>query len=138
MWIPHIVYPDHERVESWDGMGWAFLQPKEPRLKGKIVFLTDGDVVSYAESFMGYIEGFKLAEIVGSPTAGTNGDVNPIDLPGGYTFTWTGLKVTKFDGSQHHLIGIQPTVPLARTLKAVLEGRDEFVEKAVELINRSR
>ena len=138
MWIPRIVYPDHERVESWDGTGWAFLQPKEPHLKGKIVFLIDGDVVSYAESFMGYIEGFKLAEIVGSPTAGTNGDVNPIELPGGYTFFWTGLRVTKFDGSQHHLIGIQPTVPLERTLKAVLEGRDEFVEKAVELINRSR
>ncbi len=134
MWIPRIVYPDHERVEGWDGMGWAFLKPQEPHLKGKIVFLTDGDVGSYAESFMSYIEGFKLAEIVGGPTGGFNGDVNPIDLPGGYTFTWTGLKVTKFDGSQHHLIGIQPTVPLQRTLQAVREGRDEYIEKAVELI----
>jgi hypothetical protein len=134
MWIPRIDYPDHERIAGWDGTGWGFLQPKEPHIDGKVVFLTDGRAVSYAESFMGYIEGFKLAEIVGGPTAGTNGDMNPIDLPGGFRFFWTGMKVTKFDGSQHHLIGIQPTVPLERTLAALHEGRDEYIEKALELI----
>ena len=56
---------------------------------------------------------------------------------GGYRFFWTGMKVLKHDGSQHHLIGIRPTVPLERTLKTVLEGRDELVEKALELINRN-
>jgi C-terminal processing protease CtpA/Prc len=137
MWVPRITYPDRERIAGWNGFGWASLQPKEPHISGKVVFLTDGEAVSYAESFMGYIEGFKLAEIVGGPTAGTNGNINPIDLPGGYSFWWTGMKVTKFDGSQHHLIGIQPTVPLERTLKAVHEGRDEYIEKAVELIRGS-
>ena len=134
MWIPRIAYPDHELVAGWDGIGWGLLQPKEPRVGGKVVFLTDGTAGSYAESFMGHIEGFKLAEIVGGPTAGTNGNINPIDLPGGYTFWWTGMKVTKFDGSQHHLIGIQPTVPLERTLAAVREGRDEYIEKALQII----
>ncbi|MCX6842520.1 MAG: S41 family peptidase [candidate division WOR-3 bacterium] len=134
MWIPRITYPDHERIVGWDGIGWTSLQPKKPHITGKVVFLTDGEAASYAESFMGYIDGFKLAEIVGGPTAGTNGNINPIDLPGGYTFWWTGMKVTKFDGSQHHLIGIQPTVPLERTLAAVREGRDEYIEKALELI----
>jgi C-terminal processing protease CtpA/Prc len=134
MFIPRIAYPDRERIAGWDGVGWSYLQPKQPHIDGKVVFLTNGLAISYAESFMGYIEGFKLAEIVGEPTAGTNGNVNPLMLPGGFYFIWTGMKVTKFDGSQHHLIGIQPTVPLERTLKAVREGRDEYIEKAVELI----
>jgi hypothetical protein len=30
---------------------------------------------------MGIIEAYKLAEIVGEPTAGTNGDINPFALP---------------------------------------------------------
>jgi C-terminal processing protease CtpA/Prc len=137
MWVPRIAYPDHENVTGWDGFGWAYLQPKEPHIVGKVVFLTDGSAVSYAESFLSHIEGFKLAEIVGGPTAGTNGNINPISLPGGFEFTWTGMKVTKFDGSQHHLIGIQPTVPLERTLKAGREGRDEYIEKALELIRGS-
>ncbi len=134
MWTPQIVYPDRERIAGWDGMGWSSLEPKQPHINGKVVFLTNATAVSYAESFMGYIEGFKLAEIVGEPTAGTNGNVNPIALPGGYRFFWTGMKVTKFDGSQHHLIGIQPTIPLERTLNAVREGRDEYIEQAVEVI----
>lgn len=134
MHIPKIVYPDRERIAGWNKYGWQYLQPKMPRIAGKVVFLTDGTAISYAESFLGYIEGFKLAEIVGQPTAGTNGNVNPIRLPGGYVFNWTGMKVLKHDGSQHHLVGIQPTVPLERTLAAVRAGRDEYIEQALRII----
>ncbi len=85
---------------------------------------------------MGIIEHYQLAEIVGEPTAGTNGTVNSFTLPGNYQIRWTGMKVLKHDESQHHLIGIQPTVPVSRTLKGVSEGRDEVLEKALGLIER--
>ena len=133
MQIPQIVYPDRERIWGWAKFSWH-VKPAQPHIKGKVVFLTSSDAVSYAESFMGLIEGYKLGEIVGQPTAGTNGNINPFSLPGGYSFMWTGMKVLKHDGSQHHLIGVQPTVPLERTLKALRESRDEYIEKAVELI----
>jgi C-terminal processing protease CtpA/Prc len=83
---------------------------------------------------LSFIEHYKLGEIVGQPTAGTNGNVNPFDIPGGCRISWTGMKVLKHDGSQHHLIGIQPTVPVIRTLQGVVQGRDEFFERAVELV----
>jgi len=57
-------------------------------------------------------------------------------LPGGYSVSWTGMKVVKHDGSQHHTIGILPTVPCRRTLAGVAAGRDELLEKALELINK--
>jgi len=110
--------------------------PKKPQIRAKVLFLTDGRAISYAESFMSFIEHHKLGEIVGQSTAGTNGNVNPFVLPGGFRVTWTGMKVLKHDGSQHHLIGIQPTVPMKRTIKGVIVGRDEFIEKALEIINR--
>jgi hypothetical protein len=44
------------------------------------------------------------------------------------------MKVLKHDGSQHHGIGIRPTVPAARTLKGVTEGRDEVLEKALQIV----
>ena len=134
--VPLITYPDHRRVEGYDTSGRWTLQPKAPRLRGKLVFLTDGRAISYAESVMGIIEAYRLAEIVGETTAGTNGNVNSIDLPGGFSLRYTGMKVLKHDGSQHHLVGIRPTVPVERTLKGVLEGRDEFLEKALEIIRR--
>jgi len=50
----------------------------------------------------------KLAEIVGSPTAGANGNVSPFSVPGGITISWTGMRVLKHDGRQHHTIGVTP------------------------------
>jgi hypothetical protein len=53
-------------------------------------------------------------EIVGGPTAGTNGNTNPFGA-GRLPDYLTGMKVLKHDGSQHHGVGIGATVPASRT-----------------------
>jgi C-terminal processing protease CtpA/Prc len=135
MQIPLVIYPDQENLVGYRKLGWR-LAAKQPRIEGKAAFIIYGGCISYAESFMSFIEHYKLAEIVGQPTAGTNGNINPIDLPGGFRVIWTGMRVLKHDGSQHHLIGIQPTVPVNRTIRGVAEGRDEFLEKAIEIVKQ--
>ena len=137
MRVPKIIYPDHVQPSGYNEVGWG-MQPLEPHIDAIVVFITDGRAISYAESVMGFIEGYRLAEIVGQPTAGTNGNVNPMVLPGGFQINWTGMKVVKHDGSQHHLVGIQPTVPVERTVQGVREGRDEFLEKALEVVKRGQ
>jgi len=134
--IPIITKPDHLNIPEYDTPGRWDLKPIAPRLKAKIAFLTDGRAISYAESYMGIIEAYKLAEIVGEPTAGTNGNVNPFVLPGNYTVVWTGMKVLKHDGSQHHGIGIQPTEPVSRTIKGVRDKRDEQLERAITVVSQ--
>jgi hypothetical protein len=135
MWmrIPKTLYPDRHGV-TYENRGW-FMKPREPHIQGKVVFLTDGSAISYAESFMSFIKHYKLAVIVGQPTAGANGNVNFLKLPAGFQINFTGMKVVQHDGSQHHLIGIQPTVTVRRTLQGILAGRDEFLEKALEIIH---
>ncbi len=113
--------------------GWD-VQPEAPYFSAKRVFLTDGRAISYAETVMGIVEHFKLGEIVGGPTAGTNGNVNPFRLPGGYTVAWTGMKVLKHDGSQHHGIGILPTVPVSRTRQGVADGKDELLLRGLAVV----
>lgn len=132
--VPRVSRPDREGM-TFDFSNWD-VKPASPRLKAKVAFLTDSRAISYAETFMGIAEHYKLGAIVGEPTAGTNGNVNPFTLPGGYTISWTGMQVLKHDGSQHHGIGIVPTVPVSRTLKGVTEGRDELLEKAIEIVSR--
>jgi C-terminal processing protease CtpA/Prc len=132
MKVPLIVLPDREGW-TFDEMGWN-LTTAEPHIGGRVAFLTDGRAISYAESFMSFVEYYKLGEIVGEPTAGANGNVNPFTLPGGYSVSWTGMKVVKHDGSRHHTIGILPTVPCRRTIAGVAAGRDELLEKALEVI----
>jgi hypothetical protein len=136
MRTPRTIYPDRENPAGYMSHGWH-MPVKKPHIKGKVVFITDGRTISYAESYMGFIEHYKLADIVGQPTAGTNGNVNAFSLPGDFRITWTGMKVVKHDGSQHHLVGILPTVPVERTIEGIREGRDEFLEKALEIIRKS-
>ncbi|HZL84288.1 MAG TPA: S41 family peptidase [Candidatus Krumholzibacteria bacterium] len=131
--VPIVRLPDHEGFE-WNERGRWQLIPQEPRLTAEIAFVTDGSAISYAESIMGIVENYKFGEIIGSTTAGTNGNVNPFLLPGGYQLSWTGMKVLKHDGSQHHGIGIAPTVPVVPTAKGIAAGRDEVLEKAVAVM----
>ncbi|MHC4812531.1 MAG: S41 family peptidase [Planctomycetota bacterium] len=131
--IPIPQRPDQEGMKCKATGRWLIL-PKKPYLAAKKVFLIDGRAISYAESCMGIVEHYKLGEIVGEATAGTNGNVNPIRLPGGYSVMWTGMKVLKHDGSQHHGVGIKPTVPVARTVAGIRAGKDEFLLKALQIL----
>lgn len=131
--VPVVLEPDG-RNWSWHTDGRWELHPKVPRIQGKVIFLTGGGAISYAESCLGMVEAYRLGEIVGEPSAGTNGNVNPFELPGGYKVVWTGMKVLKHDGSRHHGVGIRPTIPMSPTQKGLASGRDEVLEKAVATI----
>jgi len=132
MQVAQTIYPDRERTAGWQKYGWE-LKPAKTHLNGKIVFIIDGQAISYAESYMSFIENYKLATIIGQPTAGTNGNVNPFTIPGNYYISWTGMKVQKHNGTTHHGVGILPDILVNKTIKGVQEGRDEFLEKAIEV-----
>ncbi|MGY3211311.1 S41 family peptidase [Mucilaginibacter sp. HD30] len=132
MQIPHIIYPDQEKIAGYTKEGFE-LRPRKPHLNAKIIFLTDGQAISWAESYMSFIEHYKLATIIGQPTAGTNGNINNLFLPGGYHIVFTGMKVVKLDGSPHHGVGTKPDIYVNKTIKGIREGRDEFLEKAIEV-----
>jgi len=130
--VPTVLRPDREAMGFGFG-GWV-IQPAAPRFQGRIVFLTDGRAVSAAETLLGIVEHYHLGDVVGGATAGTNGNVNFLPLPSGYRLVWTGMRVTKHDGTPHHGVGIRPTVPAKRTLAGVAAGRDEVLERALELV----
>lgn len=134
--VPQVIYPDRHRLVGYDENGRWTLEPKAPRLRGKIIFLTGGGAISYAESVMGIVEHYKLGTIVGSRTAGANGNVNAISLPGGFRIFFTGMRVLKHDGSQHHLVGIAPHVMVEPTIAGIRAGRDEVLERALEVARR--
>lgn len=134
--VPQIVFPDREGW-TWRDGSWP-LKPKLPRFAGKVAFITTPGVVSYGETCMAIIDHYRLAKIVGEPTAGCNGNANFLPLPGGGTLMWTGMRVTKHDGSQLYLHGYQPDIPVARTVDAIKDGRDEVVEQAIALLQAEK
>jgi C-terminal processing protease CtpA/Prc len=122
--------PEYLSLPRWD------LMPTTPRLRARVAFIADARAISYAESILGIIEAYRLADIVGQATAGTNGNVNAFSLPGGYRISFTGMRVLKHDGSQHHGTGIRPTVPASRSIQGVRDGRDELLECAISVVSR--
>jgi C-terminal processing protease CtpA/Prc len=86
---------------------------------------------------MGIVEHYDLGTIVGRPTAGANGNVNPFTLSGQYQVYWTGMRVQKHDRSQHHLVGIRPDVRATRTVEGVRAGTDEVLQAALRVLKRS-
>jgi beta-lactamase regulating signal transducer with metallopeptidase domain/C-terminal processing protease CtpA/Prc len=133
--VPKLIYPDQQEIAGYTGGRWT-LPPKTPQFSGEVAFLTDARAISYAESIMGIVEHYDLGTIVGQPTAGANGNVNPFTLPGEYQVYWTGMRVQKHDRSQHHLVGIQPDVRAERTIEGVRAGRDEVLRKGIEVLRQ--
>ena len=129
---PEIIYPDREKARYTD-YAWNTV-PKAPRITATCVFLVDTGAINATETFMGMVEYYRLGEIVGQATAGTNGNINVLRLPGAYMVFFTGMRVEKQDHTQHHLIGIKPTVAVERTVAGIKQGRDEILEKAMEII----
>ena len=130
--VPQIIYPSRNGIKFVNKQ-WSVM-PYSENYKCPLVFIVDENCISSKETFMGIVEYYKIGEIVGSTTAGANGNSNWIPLPGGYSAGFTGMKTLKHDYSQHHLIGIKPNYPVKRTLAAVLEKRDEYLEKAIAVI----
>jgi hypothetical protein len=137
MAIPLLTLPDHRSLSSWETSGWS-MPVLQPHIGGRIAFLTGPGAVSYSESVMGFVEYYRLGQIVGATTAGTNGDIAQISEPTGCRTIFTGRRVTKLDGSRHHLVGVQPTISVSRTIAGVVAGRDEVLERALAYVRESK
>ena len=75
---------------------------------------------------------YKRVTIIGSQTAGADGDVTGIKIPGGITTAFSGHGIHYPDGKPTQGIGIVPDIPIAPTIKGIKEGRDEVLERAIQ------
>jgi len=74
--------------------------------------------------------------IIGSQTQGADGNVSLIPLPGGLKTGISGLGVYYPDGRGTQRIGIVPDIEVKTTIQGIREGRDELLEKAIELVQK--
>jgi C-terminal processing protease CtpA/Prc len=109
------------------------LPAKSPHYDGKIIVLVDDISMSQAEyTAMAYRACGAI--IVGSTTAGADGNVSGFALPGGLHTMISGLGVYYPDKSPTQRIGIVPDVEVKPTIAGIRAGRDEVLEEAVRQI----
>ncbi len=95
--------------------------------------LVDGSTISQAEYTAITVQSLPNGCTVGSMTMGADGDISIIPLPGGYQTVISGLGVYYPDGSETQRYGVRIDYPATPTLEGVLAGRDEVLERALQL-----
>ncbi|WP_299523474.1 S41 family peptidase [Winogradskyella sp.] len=103
--------------------------------KGKVIVLVNEISQSQAEyTTMAFRAGDNVT-VVGSTTAGADGNVSTIFLPGGLRTMISGIGVYYPDGTETQRVGIVPDIEVKPTIEGVKNGRDELMEKAIDIIN---
>lgn len=105
--------------------------------KGKVVVLINEEAISQAEHTCMFFEAATDVTFIGTPTAGANGDVTVMILPGGLRVSFTGHNVRHADGRQLQRVGIQPTITAAPTIGGISAGRDEILETAIKYLREN-
>jgi C-terminal processing protease CtpA/Prc len=109
------------------------LKPQKPHFAGKVVVLVDDVSMSQSE-YTAMTFRSSGALVVGSTTAGADGNVSPFGLPGGLRTMISGIGVFYPDKKPTQRIGIVPDVEVRPTIAGIRAGRDEVLEEALRQI----
>lgn len=114
---------------------YDFKKPiSENYFQGKLVVIVNEATISQAEYTAMAFRAGENTVIIGSQTQGADGNVSLIPLPGGIKAGISGIGVYYPDGRETQRIGIVPDIEVKPTIQGIREGRDELLEKAIELI----
>ncbi|WP_164975466.1 S41 family peptidase [Flavobacterium piscinae] len=110
---------------------------KDKNYQGKVVILVNEITQSRAEFHAMAYQQSPNAIIMGSTTAGSDGNVSIISLPGGISTMISGIGVYYPDGRETQRIGIVPDIVVKPTIEGVKNGYDEVLERAIEYLNKN-
>jgi C-terminal processing protease CtpA/Prc len=106
--------------------------------QGKLIVIVNETTQSAAEFEAMAFKAGDNTTVIGSQTAGADGNVSEIVLPGGLKTWISGIGIYYPDGRETQRIGIVPDIEVKPTIKGIREGRDEVLEKAIEIIKQEQ
>ena len=106
--------------------------------KGTVAILVNESTQSNAEYTAMALQVAPHAKIIGSQTAGADGDVSEIYLPGNIKTLISGVGVYYPDGKTTQRIGIIPDIKVCQTIKGIKKGQDEVLDRAIKYIKTDK
>jgi C-terminal processing protease CtpA/Prc len=103
--------------------------------KGKVIILVNGITISGAEFLTMALQKAPKAIVIGSTTSAADGNVSEVILPGDIHTWFSAIGIYYPDGRETQRVGIVPDIEVKPTIKGIKEGRDEALEKAIEVAN---
>lgn len=114
------------------------VEPKEPRFRGKVAILVDETTQSLAEFTAMAMQTCPGAIVVGSTTAGADGNTSRVSFPGGYRGNITGVGIFYPDRRPTQRTGVAIDVVVRPTIEGIRDRRDEVLEAAVDRVLNKR
>jgi hypothetical protein len=133
---PSIQYPGLFTNKKQVMIGNSNWSSNNEHYKGKVIIIVNETTQSQAEYTTMAFRASNNAIVIGSTTAGADGNFSLFSLPGGITTGISGLGVYYPDGRETQRVGIIPDKIVKPTIKGIKEGRDELLEEAIKMINQ--
>jgi C-terminal processing protease CtpA/Prc len=102
---------------------------------GKVIVLVNEETQSSSEYATMLLQVADKVKTIGSQTAGADGNVSQIEFLG-FKSKMSGLGVFYPDETETQRKGVKIDIEVLPTIKAIQEGRDEVLEKALEYIKK--
>lgn len=102
--------------------------------RGKLMVLVNELSQSQAEYTAMAFRAGNNTTIIGSTTAGADGNVSRIFLPGGLRTMISGLGVYYPNGEETQRVGIVPDIEVKPTIEGIRNGKDELLDQAIKEI----
>jgi hypothetical protein len=114
--------------------GEVLKSPAGKRYNGKVVVIVNESSQSQAEYTTMAFQSSPNVTVIGSTTAGADGNVSSIMLPGGISTMISGIGVYYPDGTETQRKGVKIDQVVKPTINGIKAGRDELLERAKEIV----
>ncbi|WP_165825407.1 S41 family peptidase [Pedobacter yonginense] len=111
-------------------------QRAKDNYSGKVVVIVNSTSQSQAEYTTMAFQSSPNVKVIGSTTAGADGNVSAIVLPGGLRTMISGIGVFYPDGKPTQRVGVKVDEIVYPTIDGIKNGKDELLEKAIETLNK--
>ena len=124
--------------------GYLFKEPdsiragEAKRYMGRIIILVNEMTQSQAEESAMALQSIPGAKTFGSQTAGADGNVSLVYLPGDIKTYFSGRANFYPDGTPTQHVGVKIDYEVKPTIKGIREGKDEVLERAVRYVNTGK
>ena len=99
-----------------------------------VVIIVDARTQSQAEYTTMAFQGAPNVTVIGSTTAGADGNVSEISLPCGINTMISGIGVYYPDGRETQRVGVRIDEAVRPTIEGIRAGRDELLERAIAIL----
>lgn len=111
-------------------------QKKGKSYNGKVVVIVNSDTQSQGEFTTMAFQSSPNVTVIGNQSAGADGNVSGIVLPGGIFTMISSIGIFYPDNTPTQGIGVKIDINVNPTIQGIINKKDELLEKAIKVLNK--